>query len=130
MKDVIEILKNKADNKNISIELDIPEINIYADETKFKWILYSLISNAIKFTPEGGSIILNAILLKDSIQISVIDTGIGIKPEDQKRIFNLFEQVDMSYTRQYEKNSWKCIMVKSGYDLNLEKEALSVSLFP
>ncbi len=63
--------------------------------------MYNLLSNAIKFTPEGG-ITTKVEFNDDEFIISVIDTGIGIEPEDQKTIFDEFTQVDSSQSRQYE----------------------------
>ena len=96
---------------------------IQADRMKFIQILYNLLSNAMKFTPEGGRISLQAelhgnivpaelgqTLSKDLepadeyLELRVSDTGIGIRVEDQDRIFSEFEQVDGSYARQYEGN--------------------------
>ncbi|MDY6792740.1 MAG: 7TM diverse intracellular signaling domain-containing protein [Thermodesulfobacteriota bacterium] len=108
----------------------IPE-TITADERKLKQILYNLLSNAVKFTPDGGEIRITADLIDGSfplaensttkasdqkpktlsneskasqkfIQISVTDTGIGIKHKDLKRIFSPFEQVESSASRRFQ----------------------------
>jgi signal transduction histidine kinase len=72
-----------------------------ADQRKIKQVLYNLLSNAVKFTPDGGSVVLSAACDGEShVILSVRDTGIGIPPEDQDRIFDAFEQVDSSYARQ------------------------------
>jgi signal transduction histidine kinase/CheY-like chemotaxis protein len=76
------------------------------DEVRLAQIIINLISNAIKFTPEGGRIDLKAdmVLLQDnssSLHVSVSDTGIGIMPSRLKNIFNTFEQADNSITRRY-----------------------------
>jgi signal transduction histidine kinase len=63
------------------------------DERKIKQILLNLLSNAVKFTPEGGRIGINAKQADGSVEISVSDTGIGISPEDQAKIFEEFRQV-------------------------------------
>lgn len=75
---------------------------IEADPAKVKRILYNLVSNAIKFTHEGGRVTLDAHLRDGMVEISVTDTGIGISPEDQKKIFNLFQQLDSSHSRSHE----------------------------
>jgi two-component system sensor histidine kinase/response regulator len=96
------IVKPLAAKKQIvlttTIQEPIPLIS--ADEAKFKQILYNLLSNAIKFTPEGGQVTASIEWREPWLQISVSDTGIGIQPEDQERIFRQFEQVDSSYARQ------------------------------
>jgi PAS domain S-box-containing protein len=113
------IVKTLASKKGITLTVQIEQspLTVTVDEAKFKQILYNLLSNAIKFTPEGGHVKVTASLESGEeiqvgekeplisfptqfIKISVSDTGIGIKPEDQERIFREFEQVDSSYARK------------------------------
>lgn len=108
------IVKTLAVKKSISLELNVPPDlpPVSADEAKFKQIMYNLLSNAIKFTPEHGKVSVVAALQTEDgaagenappgefLKVAVADTGIGIKPEDQERIFREFEQVDSSYGRQ------------------------------
>lgn len=106
LQNIQTIVKNLAYKKKLALEFNVgsqlPEI--FADEAKLKQILYNLISNAIKFTPEGGCVRVTAKLKRAAsqpvLEISVADTGIGIRLEDQERIFKEFEQVDSSYGRQ------------------------------
>ncbi len=78
---------------------------IQADEIKVKQIVLNLLSNAIKFTPHGGSIVVesrSAVLdAQPAIEVSVTDTGVGIKEDDLGKIFEEFIQADSSYTREY-----------------------------
>jgi signal transduction histidine kinase len=91
---------------DVSVDPDLPPL--IADAAKFRQVLYNLLSNAIKFTPEGGSVRVRAQQGSGDgtggdagwLQIAVADTGVGIRPEDQDRIFGEFEQVDSSYSRQ------------------------------
>jgi DNA-binding response OmpR family regulator len=96
------IVRPLAAKKQIALTTTIAEPIplISADEAKFKQILYNLLSNALKFTPEGGQVTASVEWQDGWLQIAVADTGIGIKPEDQERIFRQFEQVDASYARQ------------------------------
>jgi signal transduction histidine kinase/DNA-binding response OmpR family regulator len=107
--DVETIIRSLAFRKHIELNVEVePNLpNIEADESKLKQILYNLLSNAIKFTPDVGCIRLIAQQMKTSdnehaIRITVSDTGIGIKPEDLKRVFSEFEQIDSSYGRLQE----------------------------
>jgi PAS domain S-box-containing protein len=116
--EVRSIVKTLANKKHISIEVwMIPDLpSLFADEAKFKQIMYNLLSNAIKFTPDGGKVFVAANMqqatimqqatnadtsqMGDCLRITVSDTGIGIKADDHERIFKEFEQVDSSYGRQ------------------------------
>ena len=104
------ISKALAHKKRIALHLEVsPEVQtIFADEGKFKQILYNLLSNAIKFTPEAGIVTLtahcetlsNQVEQIEVLNVIVADTGIGIHPHDQERIFNEFVQIDSTYSRQ------------------------------
>ena len=79
-------------------------IVIEADERKLKQILFNLLSNAVKFTPDGGQVL---VLLKEingaqDIEISIRDTGIGIKQEDLPKLFTEFSQLSSAYDKKYE----------------------------
>lgn len=102
--EVNTILKGLASKKHLELKTVIlTEVkNIEADRVKFKQVLYNLLSNAIKFTPENGKIILEAGVMDDMLQLSVSDTGIGMKSEDQQKVFKEFWQADSSFARKYE----------------------------
>ena len=67
--------------------------SLYADRVRIKEILYNLLNNAVKFTPEGGRVWIEAARQGDSLHISVCDTGIGIPEKEQPSIFEKFYQV-------------------------------------
>jgi len=102
-------LRPQADGKSVRIEVEEPGNLplVYADQEKAEQILTNLIGNAIKFTPEGGRILITAKLIhrdegekqSDRIAISVKDTGIGIPPEQLEAIFEKFFQVEDSLHR-------------------------------
>ncbi|WP_245867623.1 Sensor histidine kinase RcsC [Sporomusa silvacetica DSM 10669] len=88
----------------VDISADIP--NIVADREKVIHIFRNLISNAIKFTSNGGEITISAALVNDQekvpeVVVKIQDTGIGINQEDQKYIFDKFRQVDSAESREY-----------------------------
>jgi signal transduction histidine kinase len=72
---------------------------VSADADMLKQMVTHLLSNALKFTPEGGTVSVTVRVEGDMLRIAIRDTGIGIKPEDQDRVFALFEQVDAGYAR-------------------------------
>ena len=65
---------------------------IDADELRFKQVVLNLVSNAVKFTPDGGSVAIRAYREGTELVVTVTDTGIGVPPEDQERIFESFQQ--------------------------------------
>jgi len=90
-----------AGEKHIRLETDVSGLGeIEADAGKLKQMLLNLVSNAIKFTPEGGSVFISGHRLANAAEISVSDTGIGIAESDQSRIFHEFQQVDAGVDRQ------------------------------
>lgn len=140
IKGVLVMLKEKAMKHNIKLAAEVEAAigNIIADERKIKRILFMLLSNAVKFTPEGGSVRVAARKIGSSevrkqeseearkhgrseggeslsetsalprfrtdidfIEISVTDTGIGIAPEDQEKLFQPFQQIDAALSRKY-----------------------------
>jgi signal transduction histidine kinase len=72
---------------------------IRADERKVKQVLLNLLSNALKFTPEGGRIEIRGAVRDGTAEISVTDTGVGIAPEDQEAVFEEFRQVGTAATK-------------------------------
>jgi signal transduction histidine kinase/DNA-binding response OmpR family regulator len=106
---VVNVVNFRIDEKHqkLSVHIDgsIPRMLI-GDDQRIAQVITNLLGNAIKFTPENGSITLAACLAGKgndicTLQISVSDTGIGIPPEQQEKIFNSFEQAESSTTRKY-----------------------------
>ncbi len=89
------LVRERASRRGIALQRTIDERlgMISADERKVKQVLLNLLSNALKFTPEGGRIDVRADLRDDVAEISVSDTGVGIAPEDQEAVFEEFRQV-------------------------------------
>jgi len=129
-------LRVEASRKEIALEarLDPALSSVVADRGKFKQILTNLLSNAVKFTPAGGSVGLSAAREGDFLRVSVDDTGIGIRPEDQQRIFAAFIQVDGSYARKYQGTGLGLTLVKRfvemhGGEISVSSEVGKGSLF-
>jgi|GEM_PF-389289 len=102
--EVVTTLLPLGSKKNISFDKDLdPKLRVlHADREKFKEILYNLTSNAIKFTPCEGSVTIRSQIVGDFAEISVKDSGIGISPEDQKKLFQPFSQVNTVEARMYQ----------------------------
>jgi signal transduction histidine kinase/CheY-like chemotaxis protein len=92
---VLSIVEPLAGQKSIKVESDVARAGeVVADAGKLKQMLLNLVSNAIKFTPDGGTVKIGATRLRSAVEISVTDTGIGISDADQAQIFHEFHQVD------------------------------------
>jgi PAS domain S-box-containing protein len=89
-KDVVESLCPLAENKKLTIRQGETDFTVTADETRFKQVLMNLLGNAIKFTPEKGLIQLDAYAQGDFVRIDVRDSGPGIPPGEEQRIFEAF----------------------------------------
>jgi signal transduction histidine kinase len=92
------MVRKKALQFNTEVAPDTP--SLLTDRTKVKQVLLNLLSNAVKFTTKG-SVTIRACRVADGVQIDVIDTGIGIRPDDLQAIWEDFRQVDQSRTREF-----------------------------
>lgn len=98
--EVCEALTPLALSNGLRFEHDIPSLpSLWADPTRVRQILYNLLGNALKFTPEGGRVWLEVRHQEGSIVFRVGDTGGGIDPHEQEKIFHRFVQLDGSLTR-------------------------------
>jgi signal transduction histidine kinase len=91
----LTLVRERAGRRGITLGREIDERvgPIQGDERKVKQVLLNLLSNALKFTPEGGRIDVRAAVSDGMVEVSVADTGVGIAPEDQEAVFEEFRQV-------------------------------------
>jgi CheY-like chemotaxis protein/anti-sigma regulatory factor (Ser/Thr protein kinase) len=99
----LETVRTAADAKGIRLEkfLDPSAGPIYGDPARLQQVIWNLLSNAIKFTPKGGKVQIVLERVNSHVEISVADTGCGIKPEFVPYLFERFRQADSATTRQY-----------------------------
>ena len=98
----VALSRERATREGIALGLEVdPDIGVIeADERMLKQVLFNLLSNALKFTPRGGHVAVNAHAVGDDVVVSVRDDGVGIAPADQARIFEEFQQVGTSHLQE------------------------------
>lgn len=116
----VENVKSYVTSKQLKVKLkfELDDFMIEADAAKLKQILYNLLSNAVKFTGTGGQIEIYVYKREDVAEFIVRDNGIGIAEQDQKKVFVEFEQVDSSYTREYEGTGLGLPLVKKMVEMH------------
>jgi signal transduction histidine kinase/HAMP domain-containing protein len=98
------LMRERASRGNVSLRLQCGDSlgEWVADERKFRQIMINLMSNAVKFTPAGGSVSVNAMADTGELQVAVSDTGIGIRDEDQQLVFEEFRQASGNHMAKVE----------------------------
>ncbi|MCL4476617.1 MAG: ATP-binding protein [Nitrospirae bacterium] len=138
LKSSMTMFTEEALKHNLKLGIEIEpdaDIEVETDSGKLNQIMFNLLSNAVKFTPDGGSVRVQARLTRDegretkdekasivltnevsdhpsSIEVSVADTGIGIKPEDIPKLFQEFTQLESPYTKRYSGTGVGLILTK------------------
>jgi GAF domain-containing protein len=113
-------VRERATKHGINLDVTIDERlgEFVGDERKIKQVLLNLLSNAVKFTPEGGRMEIKARQQDGSVEISVSDTGIGIAPEDQAKIFEEFRQVGGENAKKIEGTGLGLTLAKKFVELH------------
>lgn len=104
---LLSLLRQAVDNNNtvamqasVSLELaNVVDVPVNVDVDRFQQVMTNLISNAVKFSSDGGAVIVSSTLMGDDVRISVEDKGVGIPDEFRAQIFNKFAQADASDRR-------------------------------
>jgi len=115
LEETISLFKEKAAKRKVILKNEPdPKLEmIESDQNKFRQILSNLLDNAVKFSKdEGGTVIIKTRKLEDTIQISISDTGIGIKETDMDKLFKSFELVDSGITKKYDSTGLGLVISK------------------
>jgi signal transduction histidine kinase len=99
--DVLEQFRDELDRKQIRLSTDSCTVKVLCDPEKIRQVFTNLISNAIKFSPEGSSIDIVCTVEREAYHFVCRDRGIGLAPHESEKIFEKFYQVDSSATRHY-----------------------------
>lgn len=94
--DVINQFASVLEEKDMTIENNVSDISLYANQAAVGQVMTILIDNAIKYSPNGSKITITSIEVGDELRVSVADQGIGIKKDEQGRVFDRFYRVDQS----------------------------------
>jgi signal transduction histidine kinase/ActR/RegA family two-component response regulator len=96
------MLRERATAHSIDLRVELGDGvgAVEADDLRFKQVVLNLVSNAVKFTPDGGSVVIRAVELDTDLHVSVKDTGVGIPVEDRERIFESFQQGGRGASRE------------------------------
>jgi signal transduction histidine kinase len=101
IQDIGNLFQILAEQRNIVLRIDpCQETVVMGDKMRLQQLLTNLIDNAVKFTPEGGSIRIRVEKDRDDVIVKVADTGIGIPKEEQENIFKRFYRVDKSRSKE------------------------------
>jgi signal transduction histidine kinase/DNA-binding response OmpR family regulator len=132
---VVSTVEPLAKQKQMHLQSEAASAGqILADEGKLRQMILNLVSNAIKFTAEGGSVAIKALRVVDRMEISVSDTGVGIAKEDLQRLFKEFQQVDSGVNRRQQGTGLGLALTRSfamlhGGDVRVQSEPGKGSLF-
>ncbi len=123
----LAFIKQIALNKRIQLDINLPHYlpNLLVDERRIRQVLINLLTNAVKFTPEGGKVTLTASQVETDtnpaqtfLRIAITDTGIGISSENVDKLFKPFVQIDSALNRQYTGTGLGLALVKQIVELH------------
>jgi signal transduction histidine kinase len=130
------MFETRITQKNLTLQLNFAYVSNYvkADRDKIHRVIYNLLDNAQKFTPDGGEITIETALTGGLVKVVVKDTGIGMSEEDQKRVFGRFYKADISRGEDKNGNGLGLAIVKEftrlhGSYVTLESEPGQGSVF-
>lgn len=112
--DTLRLVRQRAEKAGLKMRVHLPQLpDIQADYRALKQILLNILTNAIKFTPSGGTITVSAVPTDSFMHLYVADTGIGIAPKDMERLARPFEQIENQFSRTKEGTGLGLALTKS-----------------
>jgi two-component system cell cycle sensor histidine kinase PleC len=115
VEDTLRLIRQRAEKAGLKIRVHLPPRlpDITADFRALKQVLLNLLTNAVKFTPQGGTITVSAVATDDFVHVSVTDTGIGIAEKDLERLARPFEQIENQFSKTREGTGLGLALTKS-----------------
>jgi len=115
----LRIVRGRAEEKHLQLHADVSDLpEIELDPRAFKQVMINLVSNAVKFTPEGGHVTIRGFLSGTAVAFQVTDTGIGIAAEDLPRLGRPFEQIESQHSKSYQGSGLGLALSKSLIELH------------
>ena len=112
--DTLRLVRQRADKAGLKLRTHLPTLpDVQADFRALKQVLLNLLTNAVKFTPQGGTITISAAVTDDNIHLSITDTGIGIPEKALSRLAKPFEQVENQFSKSKEGTGLGLALTKS-----------------
>ncbi|MDH3266913.1 MAG: ATP-binding protein, partial [Gammaproteobacteria bacterium] len=101
VRDAVELFQPLAEDKQITITIELPDrCLIHGDRQRLQRMVANLLDNAVKYTPQGGRVMIKLRGDKERVELSIADTGVGISAQESVRIFERFYRCDSSRTEQ------------------------------
>ncbi|WP_157138890.1 sensor histidine kinase [Asticcacaulis biprosthecium] len=114
IEDTLRLVRQRAEKAGLKIRVHMPQLpEIEADFRALKQILLNLLTNAIKFTPQHGTVTISAAMTDNNVHIAVADTGIGIAAKDMERLARPFEQIENQFSKTKEGTGLGLALTKS-----------------
>jgi len=115
----VRLVRDRAQDAGLALRVDLPPLpEVEADYRALKQVMLNLLSNALKFTPRGGRVAVEAAVEGDRVRISVSDTGIGISEEDMARLARPFEQAESQLVKTQQGSGLGLALTKSLVELH------------
>jgi two-component system cell cycle sensor histidine kinase PleC len=115
----IRIVRGRAEEKQLKLRADVSDLpEIEVDPRAFKQVMINLVSNAVKFTPEGGRVTVRGFLSGLGVAFQVSDTGIGIAKDDLPRLGRPFEQIESQHSKSFQGSGLGLALSKSLIELH------------
>jgi signal transduction histidine kinase len=120
LENTVTFVRELAARNGVELDLEVDKrLTAWtADERKFKQIVLNLVSNAVKFTPQGGKVTVRASRNDGGMEVAVTDTGVGIAPEDRALVFEEFRQVGTDYAKKVEGTGLGLALTKKFVELH------------
>ncbi|MBQ1508288.1 MAG: HAMP domain-containing histidine kinase [Erysipelotrichaceae bacterium] len=134
VREVVELLHNLAEEKKITISTELVPVVVYADEIKISQVLYNFLSNAIKYTDEGGNVLIRMSDSEETLTVEVIDNGDGISEEALPYIWDRYYKIDKRFRRNVNQTGLglaiaKAILEAHGYEYGVRSKEKEGSTF-